>query len=191
VDQIVFKEDTHEYFVAGKRIPSVTEILDKVLFLPQQNIYTEESTLRGKAVHLACQFYDEKCLNEESIDPKIKPYFEAYKSFLNDYRPEWVEIEKRYYNKTYGYCGTIDRLGKCFKQLILTDLKSGMIKEKTEFQLNAYLRTNEEMFKNVDKISALHLMNTGKYKMIPCDISAKKFNEFLSALNVYKFWGGL
>ena len=57
-DTFTFDPDTHQYWVGGEKVLSVTQIL-KTCGLIDDTWYTEKGRQRGQAVHLATQLYDE------------------------------------------------------------------------------------------------------------------------------------
>ncbi len=129
-----FIEKGHKYLLDKVEIPSVTSVL------PYN--YTgdmEQAKLRGVYVHKAVELYNAGTLDEENLDPALKPYLESYKkaekldfeNLIIDYKTgqkhpctelqlaayrEMVIVsdieqhEAKLYHPTYRYAGTIDFL---------------------------------------------------------------------------------
>ncbi len=80
---IELDEDHHVYNVGGVIRPSVTQVL-KDAGLIDTHWYTEEARLRGKAVHAACQFFDEDDLDWESVLPPYQGYIQGWARFKQE-----------------------------------------------------------------------------------------------------------
>ena len=80
---IEFRESDHSYWFDGIRVPGVSEIIEGAgLTDPNaQKYYTKFHADRGTAVHKACELYDKGILDEDSLDPEVVGYLEAYKKF--------------------------------------------------------------------------------------------------------------
>lgn len=125
-NEITFDSQSHTYRVGNQVIISVTQAI-KMAGLINNEWFTEESRNRGRIVHLATQFDDEGDLDEATIDPMILPYVEAARKFKADtgFKPEL--IEQRIYHPTFGYAGTVDRVGTMGKHRVVLDYKSGVV----------------------------------------------------------------
>lgn len=99
LDEILFEEEPHTYTFRGKRIESVTQVIrkaglgDDFSAVPQDRMAYAQR--RGKMVHLACQYYDENCLDLATVDPAIQGYVEAYIRFRREKKLNVVAVEKR------------------------------------------------------------------------------------------------
>ena len=83
--EYLYKPETHEYFINGARVPSVTQVLP-------YNFYGNESEskrLIGQYVHRMIELYDCNDLDEKTLHPALKGYFESYK-LLTDFKEENV-----------------------------------------------------------------------------------------------------
>lgn len=113
VETLRFDETRHEYWLGSRRIPSVTEILRGVGIIDAQ-WFTDESRHRGNFVHQACHFLDENDLDWATIDPAVtgcdyRPYIRAWERAKLETRMQIIDIERRGYNPTWLYAGTLDR----------------------------------------------------------------------------------
>lgn len=80
-----FDAEKHQYFMGKKRIPGVTDILRKVGLSKDFTGIDPFYADRGKATHLAIQFFLEHRLDESSLDPVILPYFEGFKKYYTEH----------------------------------------------------------------------------------------------------------
>lgn len=108
----VFVEESHQYFVDGVEVPSVSHIL-KTLKLSKD--YFGVDTFyrdRGIAVHKAIELYVHNDLDEKTLDPFVVPYFEGFKKWWekeNIRHPgQQVHVEVPLYSERLGFAGTID-----------------------------------------------------------------------------------
>lgn len=78
-----FTEEGHRYTLNGVPLESVTGILKDEGFI-DGDFYTEYGRQRGSFVHLARHLDDVGELDEDSIDPAIAPYLEAWRRFKRE-----------------------------------------------------------------------------------------------------------
>ncbi len=97
---------THTYEIDGVVVPGVTQICNPGI----APWYTDEATQRGTHVHRACELYDRGMLDEETLDPQLRPYLDAWKEFVHRYGNEWVAIEQQFFSAAHGFAGTVDRV---------------------------------------------------------------------------------
>jgi len=181
--ELEFNADKHEYSIAGRRLPSVTQVLSMI----DDRHYDPFYLHRGSMVHLACQYYDEGCLDEESLDPAIAPYLTSYKTFLIETGFQWWKLEMPKHHPRYFYAGTIDRIGDFQGRPAIIDLKSGQPVRTDELQISAYwelIREEIDIFYCFD----LYLREDGG---MPKLVEVKKprllLPVFLSCLTLYQW----
>jgi hypothetical protein len=112
---VEFIADGHIYTDApvdgvGRVYPSVTTILKAEGFI-NTAYYDDWSRDRGSMIHLATAYDDQGELDEETLDPVIIPYLEAWRRFRKEsgFIPE--QIEPPMMSTVYRYAGTPDRIG--------------------------------------------------------------------------------
>lgn len=121
-----FNTERHEYRVDGAIVPSVTRIISP---LYNFDMVGEEllrlAAERGSAVHKATELFDRDDLDEESLDPQLVPYLEAWKRFRAEtgFVPEL--IERQVYDSIHGYAGTLDRVALLGRTRAVVDIKTG------------------------------------------------------------------
>jgi len=184
--RLIFNEEDHEYKVDGVVYPSVTEIirfLYRELYDTVIQSRLDRAAERGRAVHKASEALDK--YGKVECDEDIAPYMMAYKHFLQDYKPDWIEIEKPHFHKEYLYAGTPDRFGKITylgeRITALIDMKATYLPIKRLIfpQLNGYEKIVDE---RPDKLFGLHLERDESYNLIevPFDDS-----EFMACLTLH------
>lgn len=187
-NQLSFDPEKHEYRLDGVRLPSVTECL-KAGGLIESDWYTEAARVRGKAVHAACHYHDEKDLNESMLDERILPYLSAWRKFLKESGFKITIIEKSYAHFCFQYAGTPDRIGYLNDKLTVLDIKTGAIQPWAALQTAAYaeLYMEQDGHAGIElERCALRLSDDGTY-------SLKMFKDFgdfpmfANALAIYKW----
>jgi hypothetical protein len=173
---------THTY---SNNLPSVTQIL-KSVGLIDTAFYTEEGRARGSAVHLACEYFDQGDLDEDSLDPQIAGYLQGYKDWVAHYGREFTWIELPMQDKTGIYVGTSDRiLDRRPRQL--WDIKTGPPQKWHKIQGAAYVNMMDDPFSY--SRYGLYLRSSGKWKVeeFPKTEYMADLAIFQSALNIYYF----
>jgi hypothetical protein len=165
--EIIFKPETHEYFVNGVKFPSVTQIITKLGLSGNTEWFTEEGRTRGRHVHLACHYLDENDLDMDSFSKDYWGYLDAYKLFLDEVKPLWHFIERFVACPDYKYAGTFDRMGSMLSTSCVVDIKTGQPHPSIGLQLAAYKSAWERQAKQ--KRYGLFLSKDGMYKIVAYD----------------------
>lgn len=135
--QLQFDKSTHTYTVNGEVYPSVTQII-KEAGLIDDVWFNEEATDRGTIVHAATSLCDIGRLNAEAVPNDVQPYLDGWKRFLQENKPQIVGVERRFYQPTYCFAGTIDRLLFVGGVKAILDIKSGAPQAWHEIQTAGY-----------------------------------------------------
>lgn len=192
MNTILFDGNAHQYTVAGRTIPSVTQVLKRLYDwdgIPDAVL--EYARERGSMVHQACELYDTNDLDHDDLDQQLVGYMRAWQSFrqATGFIPK--HIEKPFYSERLGVCGTPDRTGVLSS---LTGKPSAVIEIKATaeispvaaLQLAGYqliLRDNDEP---CDHRYIVLLQPSGKYKLQSCP-SFLDIPVFLGELQSYKW----
>lgn len=128
--QIAFEEETHTYWLNGKKATSVTEALKLAGLIDGIQFASEEALWRGKAVHTAIHFYHKGTLNWDSLDERLAPFVKGYLKFIEDTKFVPQEWEKRVSIDQLNLAGTLDVVG------IFPDGSQALIDFKTGMQAN-------------------------------------------------------
>lgn len=192
-----FDPATHTYTLAGRKLPSVTQILRAEGFIDDTG-WNEFAMKRGSAVHEATLYYDEGRLDWGTVDPRIRGYLMAYIRFLGEtgFKPRLMETPLA--SAKLGYAGTFDRLGALADAETLLDFKSGSAGYKPwhDLQLGAYhglIRENRDALgleiKDMPRRHfVLQLMEDATYKLHPMKSQASEAIAcFLAALTTFNW----
>lgn len=173
---------THTYTIDGVRFPSVTQVLAD-MGLIDSTYFTEYSRERGTFLHRIIQWHLSGELDENTIDPAIRPYFDAWLKFESEADYVSDACEKAMASVPYRFAGTVDHVGHLNGHPALIDTKSGAPIPATALQLAGY-----EILIKIPGIKrfSLQLTNTGKYKLTEFKNRSDR-GVFLSALSLY-FW---
>jgi hypothetical protein len=107
---VSFEREGHVYTLNGLPLPSVTGILKAEGFIDDA-FFTEESRVRGTYVHLATHYDDQGELDEDTLDPVIVPYVEAWRKFKRESGFIVEQSETPMASSSYHYAGTPDVIG--------------------------------------------------------------------------------
>lgn len=132
---LTFDAARHEYRLpTGERVPSVTEILratgvsTDVVALAEvigAEVIDEKRAI-GTALHADAHAYDDNDLDWATVDPRVRPYLEAWAAFRANSGLVPVTRERRVYHAGLRYCGTLDGIFTDRRgRHILIDIKTG------------------------------------------------------------------
>lgn len=208
---LTFKPNpVHEYYWNGVRVPSVTEILDDVGIVDYSSIpfgIREMALQRGADVHTATHYDDENDLefDEElwlansigyerqyqqtgrGLAPTRAGYVSAWRKFRRETRFDPDLIEHQAYNQTYGFAGTLDRMGSSRATSdMLVDIKCGDAPAWTRLQLAAYASFFESPRRFTRVAVELHKDNSYRLFRWEGKDWLADFAAFTSCLSVYR-----
>lgn len=166
-----FDEERHIYTIDGRYVPGVTKLLEVGGYINKEDYRRyPNAAIRGKAIHLACELLDAGELDWTSITDEGLPYVMAYELFLKESgfvaEKEWTE--RRMFNTTLLYGGTMDRRGKfpMASNRAIIDLKTGSVSDWAALQTAGYETLMPEEDGPFDRY-ALRLSDDGRYKLVP------------------------
>lgn len=168
----------HQYFINGRPVSSVTQILRAVLgdaIWSASDWYLE----RGKAVHACAALIAQGKQFEH--DPQIAGQVAACRKFFTDMKIDDVlEVEGQVFSERYLFGGTLDLRCKIGAKEVIVDWKSAL-SEVGEIQIGGY---------SVERPSAKYgmvvaLLESGKYKAGNMFKLDRPRNEFLADLSVF------
>ena len=119
-----FDEAEHAYYLDGKRIPSITQLLDAGGLVNGAAYFTEESRRRGTEVHQLCADYDMGALDPLTVTSNRRPYLMAYVAACSALKPTWDAIEEADVHPAHGFAGRTDRVGFVLNRQTVAEIKS-------------------------------------------------------------------
>lgn len=178
---LTFEPESHTYRLEGKVIPSVTQILTSEGFI-DGSWFTEYSRDRGTKVHRAIELYDDGDLDEERLDPVLRPYLEAWKRFKAHASVSVLRSEIQLASEAYQFAGTVDKTALLGGMKAVLDIKTGEVQPWTGLQLAAYQLLLAETMPRI----AVQLKADGNYMLHEFKDRADR-NVFLAALTVHQW----
>lgn len=184
-----FNEKDHRYFVGGRILPSVSEILE-VLGSPYDNVpkfVLEHKAKVGKALH---KIFEGSWRIPIDMSEKDKRKAQALAAWVADNQPEFLERETKTCSLEHGYAGTFDslilaRAGEFKGKKLRIDVKSSskLYPDRYFPQLEAYEQCEKEHGEEVSDIRAiLWLPVDSRAIIVP---STDSFGDFKCILDVY------
>lgn len=137
---ILFDPETHTSRLPdGRSVPHVTGILgavgvstnfeDLAGISPRVDAAIRNAAARGSAAHADCHAYDDNDLDWATVDPRVRPYVEAWVACRD--AMGFVALaharERRIYHSARGYTGILDGIFTrvATGKTLLIDLKTG------------------------------------------------------------------
>lgn len=199
---VEYLPETHQYKVAGKLVPSVTEVTS--LLRPYADIpehILRVASARGTDVHAETMLMD-LCGNTiDELESDWAEYLTAWKRFCNDYRPTWQKVEHRMFGRRFAGCA--DRIGSIDGIPVIADIKTSASFDRSAqialaCQLAGYCRLYAENtgvnIRPQDCIG-IQLGADGKYKVLKVEDIEKKyrchssemFEDLLKIIEILKY----
>ena len=181
-----FDEEKHIYTLDDVELDSVTGILTAEGFIDTR-FYDEWSRTRGSYVHEATHLYDRGELDEDALDPQLRPYLDAWIRFKEEARFRVLRSEEPVFHPILFYAGTPDKTGFFDEKLVaIIDIKSGKAESWAAVQTAGYAGILEARNKARFKRFALELREDATYKLIPHE-DRQDTAIWLSALAVHNW----
>lgn len=144
--ELTFIDDTHEYYVNGQRLPSVSEILaldmESESYDGVPDHVLQKAADRGTKVHDAIQHYIQSggCQDPWHPDPSTHAYLMLFNSFVKLGVMNPVLSEVRLYHPELRYAGTVDILALINGRPAIVDIKTTAryMERKCQLQLAGY-----------------------------------------------------
>lgn len=109
-DRLAFDGESHTYRYDGSIYPGVTSVISGLI---DYSMVKEEmlrlAAERGSYVHLATELHDKGELDESSVDPALRGYFDAWLKFRDDKMAKPLAVERQLFHPLHRYCCTLDR----------------------------------------------------------------------------------
>jgi len=140
--EIQFDAATHTYRVDGRPARGVTSVL-KASGLMSDFLLRNPDTYamnRGTQAHKATELHDAGELDEDSLDPVLRPYLDGWKAWCAATGWKPFAREERVGNATLGIAGTLDGRGFIdrIKGPVIVDIKTGSASAWHGPQLGGY-----------------------------------------------------
>ena len=173
-----FNPDSHTYTIAGRPVPSVTQIIRKILgdaIWSASDFYLG----RGSAVHACAAFIARG--KQFQHDPIITGQVAACRLFFAENDIEVLEVEQPIYSMTYQFAGMLDLhcIVRKSRDTII-DWKSAL-SEVAEIQVGGYAIERPKAKWGL----IVALQENGRYKAGKMFRLAQRKNEFLALRSVY------
>lgn len=166
--ELNFDETRHLYSIGREVLTSVTTIMKPLSDAYYGGIDKERLTAaaqRGKIVHGSIENY--LLFGVDDIPLEYEGYYSAFKSWMDEEKPEIISTEGRIYHKTFRYAGTSDLSCVIRGQNVCVDFKTSaeIVEMLARVQLEAYNRAFISHGIKHDTKAIVHLRRDGKYKI--------------------------
>lgn len=168
-----FDAQNHEYLDidTGELVPHITGMLERTGWIDDR-WYTEESSLRGTAVHRLAADYDLKALDLASCQSLFRGYLLAHVKAVTTMQPQMVAVEEPLVHSKFKFGGRPDRLCIVLNQKGVWEIKSGDPEKSHQIQtaLQAIL-AGEEFGLPPESLAryCCYVKDKGKFKVKPHD----------------------
>lgn len=148
-------------FMMGKHIRenmNTTENMYQLIAEAQgaNDRYTELACSKGTEVHLACEENILHAKEDHDFQYGGESYYDGYKKFIDDFKPEFLSVETTVYGKTDDglyYAGTIDFIARINGKIYAGDWKtSKVLHEEVGIQLSAGIHAQKMVGENDELI---------------------------------------
>ena len=139
-------------------------------------------------------FADEK--DPQALIARAEVRLDGYGRFLDDYQPEFLEVEQTVVNHTVGYAGTTDAIVKIGNTVLSADIKTSK-KVRGDYALQGVAVCRAELLLDEDGgtrempdltgASVIHLPEAGGYQAVPLRTGDAEFEVFRSLRAAWSF----
>lgn len=184
--RVDFDPATHAYTLGGKRLPSVTQVLQPLEMLDGIPFHILDAAReRGQFVHEAMALLVRDELDWATLDASLVPYIEGGKRFLDESGITVIASEMRMACARLRCAGTLDLFGYWRDAETIIDFKATATVPRTVGpQTAAYDRLYQANFAGRSRKRYCVQLKAGDYKVHPLTDPAD-WSIFQSALNIH------
>ena len=182
MEKFEFNDQTHTYKLNGKIIPSVTQIINEVLFYNKYSSVSEDTLelakKKGSLIHKEIEDYI------KTGSTGFTTELESFINIVNDKKLEHMKSEVKVHNEEIA--GTIDIVCKIGDKNVIIDTKttSEFDKEYVSWQLSMYAYIIETYYNiPVNELYGMWLRDD-KYKFVK--VEKKTHNQVEDVLEAFK-----
>ena len=132
-----YVDDPHGYWLGPEELPSPSKVFTD-LGLVNARFFTEESRLRGRAVHAGLHFALKGTLDWNTLHPDLHGYVKSGLRLVDRLGPTIIRAETPLYHPTLRFAGTSDQEWELKGWRYIIDFKSGKAPAVTRYQTAAY-----------------------------------------------------
>jgi hypothetical protein len=139
-------------------------------------------------------FADEK--DPQALISRAEVRLDGYGRFLEDYQPEFLEVEQTVVNHTVGYAGTTDAIVKIGNTVLSADIKTSK-KVRGDYALQGVAVCRAELLLDDDGTTRempeltgafiIHLPEAGGYQAVPLRTGDAEFEVFRALRAAWSF----
>lgn len=180
-----YDDSNHEYLdpASGEVYPHITGLLERAGWVDDR-WYTEESSVRGTAIHKATARIDlEDILGLDDsfvASAEIRGWLLAYLEAKRKTQPAYSSIEQPRVHPTWKFAGRIDRGGVVFGRRGIVEIKSGLKEKSHQIQTALQAILIAPWFGALPAVHVarwcLYLKPNGKLRFLPHE-DRKDFDE--------------
>lgn len=130
-----FDAGAHEYIdvATGQVLPHITGMLHRTGWV-DDTWFTEESSLRGQAVHKLTADFDLGALHVDSCTSRYRGYLLGHVRAMAIARPVWTAIEEPRVHPRHKYGGRCDRIGLAWALQSVWEVKAAVPQRSHQVQ---------------------------------------------------------
>jgi hypothetical protein len=179
--ELRFDPEGHKYFVGKTRVPSVSEILQKIGLTKNYDGVDPFYRDRGIACHKAIELHLKGILDPASLDPNIKPQFDAFLKFWQGHFKEMVIALEHPFAKGIEFAGTPDLI----TETGIWDWKCSKDHDKVaELQGQAYKHLSLQIHVPALPFIVVELHDDGTFKEFDYGVG---FSQWDSVMDLYRW----
>lgn len=167
LDELEFQPIPHAYFLRGRELPSVTNLM-RENGIGFQGFAPQEALDRGNFCHEASVLIDGNELDWSTVPQDWEGYCRAYERAIREQPVKVVAAERRLFDPGLGVAGTLDRTVIRNAMRMIREIKTGDASD-VDVQIAAYARLwnlwfpNEPVNQDVGEL--LKLNDDGSYRL--------------------------
>lgn len=180
--------EQHVYRVAGRVLPSVTDVLGILQdFSHVDDDVLERARQFGQHVHQAINLFNRDELDWQSLHPALVPFVERWRAFLAQSGAVVIASEKPVVHEKLGYAGTPDVVLAWSKRTVIPDIKvTAAVPRTVGAQTAAYAKAYQAMHGGREPARCCIHLTDGRYR-VHARTDPADWSIFLSALNCWRF----
>lgn len=170
--ELTFDEEKHKYYVNGRSVPGISEILKAIGLTRNYEKVDPFYRERGTFAHKAIELDLEGDLDFDGLDLALKPFVSAWRAFVQKHGYKKILCEEKLWSSEENYACRIDHYGEVDGRRTVFDVKCTKSHDPAaDWQVCGQAFALADNYAEPEQQGILELHDDGTFEWFPSDVN--------------------